>query len=63
MLKSFSGPYSNAKFMSTGGISDKNLTEYLKLKNVVAWIVKKNLISSGKFEEITALTKRALSII
>jgi len=49
--------------MSTGGISDKNLTEYLKLKNVVAWIVKKNLISSGKFEEITALTKRALSII
>ena len=67
MLKSFSGPYPNARFMPTGGISDKNLTEYLKLKNVVAcggsWIVKKDLISSGKFEEIIALTKSALSFI
>jgi 2-dehydro-3-deoxyphosphogluconate aldolase/(4S)-4-hydroxy-2-oxoglutarate aldolase len=67
MLKTFSGPYPNARFMPTGGINDKNLTEYLKLENVVAcggsWIVKKNLISLGKFEEIITLTKRALSSI
>jgi 2-dehydro-3-deoxyphosphogluconate aldolase/(4S)-4-hydroxy-2-oxoglutarate aldolase len=67
MLKTFSGPYPNTRFMPTGGINDKNLTEYLKLENVVAcggsWIVKKNLISSGKFEEIITLTKRALSSI
>jgi len=67
MLESFSGPYPNVSFMPTGGISDKTLIEYLKLDNVIAcggsWIVKKNLISSGNFEEIKTLTKRALSLI
>jgi len=43
------------------------MIEFLKLKNVVAcggsWIVKKDLISSGNFEEIKSLTKSALSKI
>ncbi|MHA1670564.1 MAG: bifunctional 4-hydroxy-2-oxoglutarate aldolase/2-dehydro-3-deoxy-phosphogluconate aldolase [Promethearchaeota archaeon] len=67
MLKLISGPYPTVRFMPTGGINDKTLMEYLKLDNVIAcggsWIVKKNLISSGKFKEIKSLTKRALSII
>ncbi|MCJ7650544.1 MAG: bifunctional 4-hydroxy-2-oxoglutarate aldolase/2-dehydro-3-deoxy-phosphogluconate aldolase [Candidatus Lokiarchaeota archaeon] len=67
MLKLLSGPYPNVRFMPTGGVNDKTLTEYLKLDNVIAcggsWIVKKNLISSGNFEEIKNLTKRALSLI
>ncbi len=67
MLKLLSGPYPNVRFMPTGGVNDKTLTEYLKLDNVIAcggsWIVNKNLISSGNFEEIKTLTKRALSLI
>ena len=67
MVKLLSGPYPTVRFMPTGGVNDKTLTEYLKLDNVIAcggsWIVKKNLISSGNFEEIKTLTKRALSLI
>ena len=67
MLNAFHGPYPTVKFMPTGGINEKNMIEFLKLKNVVAcggsWIVKKDLISSGNFEEIKSLTKSALSKI
>ena len=67
MLKLISGPYPNVRFMPTGGINDDTLTDYLKLDNVIAcggsWIVKKDLISSGNFEEISIRTKRALSLI
>ncbi|MFX0076164.1 MAG: bifunctional 4-hydroxy-2-oxoglutarate aldolase/2-dehydro-3-deoxy-phosphogluconate aldolase [Candidatus Hermodarchaeota archaeon] len=67
MLKVISGPYPNVRFMPTGGINNDTLVDYLKLNNVIAcggsWIVKKDLISSGNFEEIESRTKRALSLI
>jgi len=67
MLQLLSGPYPTARFMPTGGINNKTMIEYLKLDNVIAcggsWIVKKDLISSGKFDEITKLTKEAVSLI
>jgi 2-dehydro-3-deoxyphosphogluconate aldolase/(4S)-4-hydroxy-2-oxoglutarate aldolase len=67
MLKSFSGPYPNVRFVPTGGINDNNLIEYLKLNNVIAcggsWIVKKDLISSRNFTEIKNLIKKALLLI
>jgi 2-dehydro-3-deoxyphosphogluconate aldolase/(4S)-4-hydroxy-2-oxoglutarate aldolase len=67
MLKLISGPYPTVRFMPTGGINDDTLADYLKLENVIAcggsWIVKKDLISSGNFEEIESRTKRALSLI
>jgi len=67
MLKLISGPYPTARFMPTGGINENTIIDYLKLDNVIAcggsWLVKKNLISSGNFEEIKNLTKRALSLI
>ena len=67
MLKLLSGPYPTVRFMPTGGVNDKTIAEYLNLDNVIAcggsWIVNKNLISSGNFEEIKNLTKRALSLI
>ncbi|TKJ16738.1 MAG: hypothetical protein CEE43_19430 [Promethearchaeota archaeon Loki_b32] len=67
MLQLLSGPYPMARFMPTGGINNKTMIEYLKLDNVIAcggsWIVKKDLISSGKFDEITKLTKEAVSLI
>ena len=67
MLKLLSGPYPNVRFMPTGGINNETLMDYLKLDNVIAcggsWIVSKNLISSGNFEEIKILTEKALSLI
>ncbi|MHA1803784.1 MAG: bifunctional 4-hydroxy-2-oxoglutarate aldolase/2-dehydro-3-deoxy-phosphogluconate aldolase [Promethearchaeota archaeon] len=66
MLQTLSGPYPMMRFIPTGGINDTNLEEYLKLKNVSAvggsWIVHKNLISAGKFEEIKKRIEKALEI-
>jgi len=67
LLASMSAPYSGIKFIPTGGINLNNLTSYLFNKKVHAcggsWMVKDNLISSGNFNEITRLTKEAVSIM
>ncbi|HOV62616.1 MAG TPA: bifunctional 4-hydroxy-2-oxoglutarate aldolase/2-dehydro-3-deoxy-phosphogluconate aldolase [Spirochaetia bacterium] len=64
MLKALAGPYVGVKYIPTGGISADNLVEYLKLSCVFAcggsWMVKDELISSGRFDEITRLTAEAV---
>ncbi len=66
-LKAVAAPYEGIRFIPTGGINAANLVSYLSLKNVLAcggsWMVKGELISAGKFEEITALTKEAVRIL
>ena len=65
-IKALNGPFPAIKFMPTGGISTKNLKEYLAYGNIVAcggsWMVKKELISEGKFDEITRLTAEAVAL-
>ena len=67
MLKTLAGPYPQMRFVPTGGINSETLIEYLKLSNVIAcggsWIVKKDLISLGKFEEIKRLTENVISLV
>ena len=67
LLKSMSAPYTGIKFIPTGGINQNNLCSYLSDNKVLAcggsWMVKSNLISSGNFNEITRLTKEAVSIM
>ena len=67
MLKALAGPYPSMKFIPTGGVNNQNIIEYLKLENVLAvagsWIIKKDLITVGKFNEITRLTKDAVSLL
>ncbi len=67
LLKSMSAPYTGIKFIPTGGINQNNLCSYLSYNKVHAcggsWMVKDNLISSGNFNEITRLTKEAISIM
>lgn len=64
MIKSMAAPYTKMKFMPTGGISAKNINEYLAFPKILAcggsWMVKGDLIKAGKFDEITALTKEAV---
>lgn len=67
MLKAFSGPYPDVKFMPTGGVNESSLVEYLKLNNVFScggsWLVKRDLISSKNFKEIKIRVETALSLV
>ncbi len=65
-IKALSAPYVGLKFMPTGGVSAKNLKEYLACKPIVAcggsWMVKKDLIEAGEFDKIRELTKEAVAL-
>jgi len=67
LLKAMAEPYSGVNFIPTGGIDASNLRDYLAFKRVAAcggsWFVKANLISAGRFDEITRLTREAMSLI
>lgn len=67
MLKAMAAPYTTMKFMPTGGISAKNLGEYLSFSKIVAcggsWMVKADLINSGSYDKIVELTKEAVEIV
>ncbi len=64
-LKDMAAPYSGVKFIPTGGINADNFNAYLAYDRVHAcggsWMVKADLISSRRFDEITRLTRQAVS--
>jgi 2-dehydro-3-deoxyphosphogluconate aldolase/(4S)-4-hydroxy-2-oxoglutarate aldolase len=63
-IKAMAAPYTNVRFMPTGGISAANLKDYLDFPKIVAcggsWMVKGDLVKEGNFEEIKRLTKEAV---
>jgi 2-dehydro-3-deoxyphosphogluconate aldolase / (4S)-4-hydroxy-2-oxoglutarate aldolase len=65
-LKAFSAPYNMMKFIPTGGISAKNLLDYLKFSKVIAcggtWMVKAELITEKKFDQIATLCREAVKL-
>ena len=65
MIKAMSAPYGKLKFMPTGGISAKNLNEYLAFPKILAcggsWMVTADLINNGQFDEIERLTREAVN--
>jgi len=67
MLKALRAPYSEVKFVPTGGIASHNLAQYLNLTNVAAcggsWMATKSLISDRNFDEITRLAREARAIV
>ena len=67
MIKAVAAPYVNMCFMPTGGINAQNVREYLAYDRIVAcggsWMVKKDLIAAGKFDEVTAMVKEAAQIV
>lgn len=64
MIKSMAAPYTQMKFMPTGGINAKNLNDYLGFNKIHAcggsWMVDAKLINAGEFDKITALTREAV---
>ena len=63
-LKAVAGPYTNLRWMPTGGVNTKNMMDYLNFDRIVAcggtWMVKKDLIDGQKWDEITAICKEAV---
>ncbi|ASI91827.1 MULTISPECIES: bifunctional 4-hydroxy-2-oxoglutarate aldolase/2-dehydro-3-deoxy-phosphogluconate aldolase [Vibrio] len=64
MLKALTAVYP-VKFMPTGGVSLKNVDDYLSVKSVLAcggtWMVPTNLIDEGRWEELGQLVKDAVA--
>lgn len=67
MIKAMCAAYTNVKVMPTGGISAKNLGEYLSCDKIFAcggsWMVKGDLIKAGEFDKIKEMTKEAVELV
>lgn len=65
LIKSIAGPYTQMRFMPTGGINAKNLNDYLAFDKIIAcggsWMVDPSLVAAGEFDKITEMTKEAVS--
>ncbi|QMT61305.1 bifunctional 4-hydroxy-2-oxoglutarate aldolase/2-dehydro-3-deoxy-phosphogluconate aldolase [Legionella sp. PC997] len=63
MLQAMHGPFPQAKFCPTGGINEKNFSDYLALPNVScvggSWIVPEEAIKKGDWALITDLSLSA----
>ena len=66
-IKALAAPYTNVRFMPTGGISAKNLPDYLGFKKIVAcggsWMVKGDMITAGEFDKIKEMTAEAVALV
>ncbi|CZF79748.1 bifunctional 4-hydroxy-2-oxoglutarate aldolase/2-dehydro-3-deoxy-phosphogluconate aldolase [Grimontia kaedaensis] len=66
MLKAMSAVYP-VKFMPTGGVSPKNVKDYLAVSSVIAcggtWMVPNNLIDEARWDELAVLVREVAGII
>lgn len=66
-LKAIAAPYGLVEFIPTGGVSTKNIAEYLGFKKVIAcggsWMASAELIAAGDFDAIRDETQRAVKIV
>ncbi|MDF7663356.1 bifunctional 4-hydroxy-2-oxoglutarate aldolase/2-dehydro-3-deoxy-phosphogluconate aldolase [Bifidobacterium sp. ESL0763] len=66
-LKALNGPFSDMKFLPTGGVSLKNLKDYISLPNVFAvggsFPVPKDAQNSGDWDAITKACKQARELV
>ena len=64
MLKNIGAALKTAKWMCTGGVSAKNVNDYLGYPQIMAvggtWMCKSDMIKAGKWEEITAICREAV---
>jgi 2-dehydro-3-deoxyphosphogluconate aldolase/(4S)-4-hydroxy-2-oxoglutarate aldolase len=66
-LKAISAPFPEVKFIPTGGISTKNLADYLSKPFVKAcggsWLATREMIGAGEFDRIEKLAREASEIV
>jgi 2-dehydro-3-deoxyphosphogluconate aldolase/(4S)-4-hydroxy-2-oxoglutarate aldolase len=67
LLKNIGSVLPGLRFCPTGGISEANINDFLKLPNVVAvggsWLTPARLMQEQKWQEITAIAKRSVSAL
>ncbi|MBQ7569843.1 MAG: bifunctional 4-hydroxy-2-oxoglutarate aldolase/2-dehydro-3-deoxy-phosphogluconate aldolase [Synergistaceae bacterium] len=67
MIKAVAAPYTQLKFIPTGGINSKNVRDYLMYDKILAcggsWMVKKDLIAAGQWDKIKSMVKEAAEIV
>ena len=67
MIKAMAAPYTQMKFMPTGGINPQNVREYLAYDRIAAcggsWMVKNTMIENNEFDRIEELVKEAVEIV
>lgn len=65
-LKALAAPFGDVSFVPTGGIGPKNLHEYLAIPAVHAvggsWMVPRDLIASGRFDDVKVLVAQAVEL-
>jgi 2-dehydro-3-deoxyphosphogluconate aldolase/(4S)-4-hydroxy-2-oxoglutarate aldolase len=64
-VRALSAPFPSVRFVPTGGVDIANLSDYLALPSVAAvggsWMVARDLIVDGRFDEIRRLTADAVA--
>jgi 2-dehydro-3-deoxyphosphogluconate aldolase/(4S)-4-hydroxy-2-oxoglutarate aldolase len=64
MLKSIAGPFPQATFCPTGGISPENYSAYLKLPNVAcvggSWLAPQDAVNTKNWSQVTELARQAI---
>ena len=65
-IKALCGPFPQIRFIPTGGVNQSNAAEYFKNPKIVAvggsWMVTKDMVVAGNFDEITAKSKAATDL-
>lgn len=66
-IKAISAPYAQLRFIPTGGISTKNLNEYLSFGKVLAcggsWLAPADLVAAGDFAGVERIVREAVSLV
>lgn len=66
-IKALAGPFPQMHFMPTGGISSKNVLEYLAFGKIIAcggsWMVKEDLIDAGRYDDIRQMVAQAVALV
>ena len=66
-ITALAAPFGGVSFVPTGGVGPKNLAEYLSIRAVAAvggsWMVPRDLVKSGDFAGIQALTAEAVAMV
>ena len=66
-IKALAAPYTQVKFMPTGGVNAKNLPDYLGFDKIIAcggsWMVKGDMVKAGEFDKIREMTAEAVSLV
>ena len=67
MLKAMAAVFSHVKFMPTGGVSPKNMLDYLSLEAVFccggSWLAPENLMVEGQWDEIEKRVASAVALL